>query len=570
MELSMTGLPASKPTPPRTVADLLSCIATDEGLTEGQRRSLACDVRSFVRCINADETMILHGLLLRQRGASVLPAAADISVKRWANIRSGTNRALRRYGLGGRSTRGIPLTTLWQELHRALASPRLHRGLSRFIHWASNEAILPEAVDDTVMSRFHRHLTDEALVKDPNHLFRDSCKLWNDAVRSLPGWPGRPVTLPCFRELVSFPEAAFPASFWREFDRYALIVGGGDPLAVNAPDRPLRQATITGHRQQFRRFASAIVKATGIPASQIGGLADLVELRNFEAGIRWLYNRRGGKSPSLFELAASLTALARNYLGLPEAQVQKLAAIRNRLNCRIRGMTDRNRERLLPLKDPRRLGRFLNLSEALATAMRRTASPRAKALLAEVALAHELLLAAPMRFGNLVRLDLDRHFRFDGPGRTGRVTISVPADEVKNDRALEFVLPTPVGRRLVEFLKHHRPLLLAGRHTSHLFPGNDHGHKHHVSLSQNLCAAVARHVGIKVNPHLYRHIAAYAYLKVHPGEYETVRQLLGHSSLQTTVLFYAGFERDTAVARYNEVVLEHRGKSPAVERQKRP
>jgi site-specific recombinase XerD len=569
MEPSMTDLsPTSVQVPPRTIAKLLGRIAADPDLTDGQRRSMACDVRSFVRCIKGDQTMAIDGALFRRRGADVLPAGEGISVKRWANIRSGTNRAFRRYGLNRRSSRGIALTPAWMALAGMLANPRLHRGLSRLVHWASDEGIPPQAIDDEVMRRFHRHLTDEAFLKRPNPLFRESCKLWNDAVAGIPGWPGQRVTLPCFRDLVSLPEAAFPPSLWTEFERYAAIIGGHDPIAPNAPDRPLREATLRHHRRQFRLFASAMVKA-GIPAAQIGRLADLVDLPNFEAGVRWLHERHGGKSVSLFELVASLTALARSYLRLPESQVRKLAAIRNRLNCRVRGMTDKNRQRLAPLKDPRRLAMFLNLADALAAEGRRSKSPRKKALLAETALVHEILLAAPVRFGNLVRLDLNRHFRFDGPGRSGRITITIAAEEVKNDRPLEFVLPPPVGRRLGEFLQRYRPILLGGRQSDYLFPGDDHGHKHPVSLSHNLCKAVARHVGIQVNPHLYRHIAAYAYLKVHPGEYETVRQLLGHRSLQTTVMFYAGFERDSAVERYNKVVLEQRGNAPATQRRKR-
>lgn len=419
------------------------------------------------------------------------------------------------------------------------------------------------------MAAFGRFLVQETLAKNPRHLFRNSCKLWNDAPARVPGWQGRTVTLPCSRDLISFPDTSFPPSLWADFERYAAIRGGHDLLAPDAPDRPLRPTTLAHHRKQLRLFASVLVRA-GIPAMRLTKLSDLVDPAAFEVGIRWLHDRHKGKSASLFELTATLTAVARNYLRLPESQVQAIAAIKKRLKCRTRGMTDKNRLRLVPFKDPRRLGAFLNLSEALAEYSRRLASPQRKAVSAEVALAHEILLAAPMRFGNLVRLDLSRHFRFDGPGRTGRVTISVPADEVKNDRPLEFVLPAPVGRRLAEYLKQTRPILLAGRESNFLFPGDDHGHKHHVSLSLNLCKAAERHAGVKINPHLYRHIAAYIYLKEHPGEYETVRQLLGHSSMETTVRFYAGFERDSAVERYNEVVLERRGHKPAGKQRKLP
>ncbi len=66
-----------------------------------------------------------------------------------------------------------------------------------------------------------------------------------------------------------------------------------------------------------------------------------------------------------------------------------------------------------------------------------------------------------------------------------------------------------------------------------------------------------------MNPHLYRHLAAFFYLQANPGDYETVRQLLGHKALSTTVMFYADFERYAAVRHYNSTILERRAELTA-------
>ena len=63
-----------------------------------------------------------------------------------------------------------------------------------------------------------------------------------------------------------------------------------------------------------------------------------------------------------------------------------------------------------------------------------------------------------------------------------------------------------------------------------------------------------------MNPHLYRHIAAYFYLEAHPYDYETVRRLLGHRSIETTMMFYADLDRVMASRRYAEHILERRQK----------
>ena len=39
-------------------------------------------------------------------------------------------------------------------------------------------------------------------------------------------------------------------------------------------------------------------------------------------------------------------------------------------------------------------------------------------------------------------------------------------------------------------------------------------------LSGQLSKALKRHTGLDVNPHLYRHIAAYFYLDAQPSDYE--------------------------------------------------
>ena len=94
--------------------------------------------------------------------------------------------------------------------------------------------------------------------------------------------------------------------------------------------------------------------------------------------------------------------------------------------------------------------------------------------------------------------------------------------------------------------------------TSCLFPGQGRGHKHEVTIRQQLCGAVFRHTGLTVNPHLYRHIAAFFYLQANPGDYETVRRLLGHKSVETTIMFYAEFERYPALRQYNDCILRRR------------
>jgi integrase len=54
--------------------------------------------------------------------------------------------------------------------------------------------------------------------------------------------------------------------------------------------------------------------------------------------------------------------------------------------------------------------------------------------------------------------------------------------------------------------------------------------------------------------HQFRHAAAAIFLKDHPGEYETIRQLLGHRNIQTTMNFYVGLNTIQANELFSEII----------------
>jgi site-specific recombinase XerD len=59
--------------------------------------------------------------------------------------------------------------------------------------------------------------------------------------------------------------------------------------------------------------------------------------------------------------------------------------------------------------------------------------------------------------------------------------------------------------------------------------------------------------------HRFRHAAAKIHLDRHPGEYEVIRQLLGHQRITTTVAFYSGTESAAAARHYSKTILGIRG-----------
>jgi integrase len=59
--------------------------------------------------------------------------------------------------------------------------------------------------------------------------------------------------------------------------------------------------------------------------------------------------------------------------------------------------------------------------------------------------------------------------------------------------------------------------------------------------------------------HQFRHAAGALILRDRPGEYELVRLLLGHRSVQTTLNAYVGLESMQASEIFGEIVMKRLG-----------
>ena len=551
------------PLPP-TFEALLARIAADPELAPARAGNLASSLRRFVAICGRTPQAEASVPAVRRWIEAATPGAQGVSRRRWANIRSEVGFALRRYEAPTRAPLPKDLAADWARMRLCLGGEiRLMRGLSNLIHWCSREGIAPDRVDDAVMERYLEDLRARSLKGRPEKRFREVCRLWNRAAETCPGWPSPRVTVPTYRKKVSFSWDAFPAPFLADLDRYCAFMSGRDLLAEHAPAAPRRQTTLASQREHLRRFASGLVRS-GFPMENLTGLSVLVVPENFETAVRFHLDRRGGKPwPGLFETAAIVVVVAKEYLRLEADRIARLRTVRNRLKCRKKGMTKKNRERLRPLIDPLNQIRFLTFADNLVASTRKQKNPKRQALDVQTALVHELLVVAPMRFGNLTGLNLQQHVRRVGSGHKQRVFIFIPADEVKNTVELEFELPPPTIALLDLYLDKHRPRLLKGPEEGWLFPGQKGGHKHEVGLRERLCRVIERVTGLVLNPHLYRHVAAFFYLQEHPGDYETVRLLLGHKSVETTITFYAEFEALTARRIYAEHILERRQRTAA-------
>jgi integrase len=325
----------------------------------------------------------------------------------------------------------------------------------------------------------------------------------------------------------------------------------------------LRPASLFNREFQLRQFVSALAQRGRDPDS-LRSLADLVAISTVKEGLRFFLERTQNKrTQQIHHIACFLTATARHWVKVDAAHLEALRRICRGLDPRNVGLTTKNRTRLRQFDDPKNVQALLVLPQRLvASASRGTEPTHAKALSVQTALMIEILIMMPIRIKNLASLVLDRHIlRGRGRGRS-LVHLVIPGPETKNSVDFEAELPSSTVALLDLYIERYRPLLLDGP-SSWLFPGRQNGQKSEQAIRSQIQTCVATKCGIKVNPHLFRHIAAKIHLDSNPGAYGFVRLIMGHKSVETTTRFYAGMEGAAALEHYDNSILKLRGKLTA-------
>ena len=172
------------------------------------------------------------------------------------------------------------------------------------------------------------------------------------------------------------------------------------------------------------------------------------------------------------------------------------------------GMTSKNRDRLRPLLDPETRRRLLLLTDRL---FEKAGSDtrRQSCLLREQAIAIGILNVAPIRAGNLVSIDLDRHLQRPGDGT---LFLVFEPGEVKNRQRVEFELPQYQADMIKLHLGLRSPALCPAT-TKWLFPKrNGFGIMPADHLAKSVKKRIRRELGLVVNLHLFRHQAAHIML----------------------------------------------------------
>jgi integrase len=545
----------SSDAPIPTLQDVLDKIETLEAGTK--KRDLKSAVMTFCKVIGKttrDVVAVPHTLrVLRE---SVAPRAAGLTIRRWANVCSGLTKAVElvRDLVPSRNT--TPLLPEWRALLDAVPS-KYARKLSAGVRYLSGKGVMPAAVTAADVLGYCDAIVADRMRRNAEKAADAVIWAWNRTVKACPDWPQVTLPRPDKRDSYSFPLEFFPATFRADVEAYlgrltqGILFDAGDDDDIDlGPLRPVRPATVEARRRQLRAAASCLVHS-GVPVSEIVSIATLVEVPNAKRILHFLMQRQGGQASSgVAQMGTLLAKVALHWAKVSPEHHAKLRRLAARVAVQHSGMTAKNRERLRPFDDDALVVKFVCLPDTIRKKVERDKRPpRLKARHAQMAAAIAILLVIPLRRTNLAAIDIHRHLVSNRNG----VYLVIPEHETKNREPINFQIP-PFALEIIQwYMIEYRPHLLDGESTA-LFPGRDGQPKSPATLAIQIKDTVREFLGLEFNIHLFRHAAGKIFLDLNPGNYEVVRQLLRHKSVNTTTSAYSGAETRKAGLLYAELL----------------
>ena len=559
-------------TPDLTAAQAITHVRTWTDLKPARQASLVSALNTIIRIhkLPAD-LVLLTPAILRAGFLADTAASFGLEVTTLRTLQSALRFILRR--LDVIDAENGQLSIAW-EVRLQPFDPRERAGVVRFARFCSMTQISPDGVIDATIPAFQAWLIDRTLATKPAKLAGTTRRAWNRFAASKPGWPAQRLAPVADPRQYALPLDRFTPAF--QADLYAFgqrlqasplsdLFADLDEEALEqaaqstSPLKPLR-ATSAALRMSHARWAASALVASGTAIETINNLTDLVTpLPNAQAIHRFMYNHAGGKpSANGMHVGEVLLMIAKYHAGLAPPQVEKLKAWAKQTRLKYPSMTPKNRKTVDAAMTPKVNQDLLELPAALMEAAYaiRAVSPREAVGLAQRALAVGILTRIPLRLANLIGLRLDQHL-VSSHGKTwGYDRLHILADETKNSQEILVRVSPALNELLQQWIQDFRPII-AGPGCAFLFPGWSSGGVGAITpqgMRDAIRQVTGRLVGVKITPHQFRHLAAKRFLEEHPGDYETIRQLLGHRSLATTLRHYAGDEMAVSAERFDDMI----------------
>ncbi|MGO9681880.1 MAG: tyrosine-type recombinase/integrase [Beijerinckiaceae bacterium] len=539
-----------------TFVDLIDAIERAPDLSEQRRRHRLCSSRQIAKLLDRPAEVIpARWQSVRVSVGQLHHARLGVTAKTLANHKSNVRAALRWFG----EEHGVPqqrarLSAEWTRFRDRL-DKRLRQRLYSLIRHCSARGIDLSSVDDEVFDHYWRYRTKTTGRASNNTARRFMIRAWNTCAVAMDGWGLRRLTEPSIK--VAEPAwDQFPEGLRRDIDDYFAGLAKPHRSLNGKRIQPCGPGTIRTRRAELVAMARMAVRLS-VPIESLTSLAALLHPDVVELVID-AYWQKNGDEPTIstIGLGKIVLRMARETGCLDQAALNRLDDIRAALEQHRReGLTPKNLKLIRQVLTDGVWSEVVSLPNILMRQARlaKDHAPIKAAVLAQLAVAVAILTFAPVRLSNLVSIELGQNLIEPG-GLNTPYWLVFPHYDVKNRVDLNFKFDQPLTDLIDEYVHEFRPALLRGANASWLFPGEGGQPKNKLLFGKQITERIQKATGLRITPHQFRHAAAAIYLKHHPGDYETVRRVLGHRDIQTTIRFYCGLETMQATEEFGKLI----------------
>ena len=540
-------------------AALIAAVEQAADLPVQTRRHWVCSVRQVAKWLDRPPAEIpARWNAIRMSVRQLHHARVRVTAKTFANHKSNVRAALRWFG----NEHGVPqmgarLTPEWARFRDGLERPIRDR-LYNFIRYCSARGIDPSSIDDTIFQDYWTYRTEFTGMASGNATRRPMVRAWNTCVAAREGWSLQPLTEPPIK-VAKPPWEEFPEGLRRDIDNYLAGLAKPRRSANGKRIHPCSPTTIANRRDELVAFIRMAVRL-GFPLKSLTSLTALLNPDVVEKVLD-AYWQKNGKEPKTYtiDLGWKLLRMARETGCLDHAALKRLDEISATLEQhRHEGLTQKNLQLIRQVLTDGVWSEVVSLPNALMQEARRVKdhAPIKAAVSAQLAVAIAILTLAPIRLRNLICIELGQNLNKPG-GPNSPYWLVFPHYDVKNRVDLNFQFDDALTDLIDEYIHDFRPTLLRGANAPWLFPGEGGQPKMKVFFSNQITERILKATGLRITAHQFRHAAAAIYLKHRPGDYETVRRLLGHRNIWTTIKFYCGLETMEATQQFGKLIREH-------------
>jgi len=277
---------------------------------------------------------------------------------------------------------------------------------------------------------------------------------------------------------------------------------------------------------------------------------------------------QGTESGYIESVLKTVKKISIGFCNRQTEDVQKIQALIKHYSTGRRGIAPRNKTKLRKFTDER-IHSTINLSGTVMNLINAEIARKRKAQQKKVGIlpnpidvvdtemardiaamvAHDILLRRAPRSANVIGIKLDWIAFQEGLAR-----ITIPGVDVKMGKRGDADYVVILGSQQSELMRQYvekiraKLLLKDDESNPYLFPQQSwkggEANRPYNGLLLRVTRLLYEHVGVRIHPHLYRHLIGWIWLRENLDNLPRVQKLLGHKSLRTTVEYYAELDEN--------------------------